>query len=180
MLSQLVTSYPLLLTSLFAMLFQLAASCLLLLTSHAAKMPHLVVSCPQQLISLSAKMPQCIASPSQLLSACPSTQILTLISLSSPVLPSFLSSQLPQLIPFLTAYREAPFALVPVVQNPHDVSVAQVRPYASQTQKLPCASEPQSQLRNVAAPTYLFVLATQTQLPVYQLSLSCQQCQPQS
>src|SRR6218665_1901639 len=190
MLSQLVASYHLLLSSLFAILLQPAASYPLLLTSHAAKMPHLVVSCLLQLISLSAKMPLCVASPSQLLSACPSTQIPTPSSLSSPVLPSFHSSQLPQLIPFLTAYREAPFALVPAAQNPHDVSVAhpyvsvaQLPPYASQLplyatqlQMLPYVSEPQSQLRNVVAPTYLFVLATQTQLPVSQLSLSCQQC----
>src|SRR6218665_1339028 len=142
------------------------------------------------------------ASPSQLLSACPSTQIRTPISLSSPVLLSFPSSQLPQLLPFLTANREAPFALVPVAQNPHDVSVAQppkhpyvavaqlpklpgvfaaqLPPDATPSQKLPYVTEPQSQLRNVVAPTYLFVIATQTQLPVYQLSLFCQQCQPQS
>src|SRR6218665_1272413 len=73
-----------------AMLSQLVASYPLLLSSLAANMPHLVVSCPQQLISLSAKMPLCVASPSQLLSACPSTQILTPISLSSPVPLSFL------------------------------------------------------------------------------------------
>src|SRR6218665_1230688 len=179
MLSQLVASYLLLLSSLFAKL-------LLLLISHAAKMPHLVVSCLLQLISLSAKMPQCVASPSQLLSACPSTQILTPISLSSPVPLSFLFSQLPQLLLFSTAYREAPFALVPVAQSPLDVSVAHAtRPpkllcvAVAQPQKLLCASAPQAQLRNVVAPTYLFFLATPSQLLVSQLSPSCQQCQPQ-
>src|SRR6218665_1795709 len=55
-------------------------------------------------LSLSAKMPLCVASPSQLLSACPSTQILTPISLSTPVPLSFLFSQLPQLLLFSTSY----------------------------------------------------------------------------
>src|SRR6218665_3776165 len=162
----------------------------------------------------------CVASPSQLLSACPSTQILTPISLSSPVPLFFLLSQLPRLLLFLTACQKAPYALVPVAQTLHDVSVAQVHPYASprpkhpyvavaqlpklpgvataqlpklpgvaaaqlppyatQPQKHPCVSVPQPQQRNVVAPTYLFVLATPSQPPVSQLSLSCQQCQPQS
>src|SRR6218665_817209 len=119
------------------MLSQLVASYHLLLSSHFVKLLQL-------LISLFAKMLLCVASPSQLLFACPSTQILTLISLSTPVLLSFLSSRLPQLIPFSTAYREAPYALVPVAQNPHDVSVAhpyvsvaQFPLYATQPQKLP-------------------------------------------
>src|SRR6218665_3507928 len=105
-----------------AKLSQLVVSYPLLLTSHAAKMPHLVVSCPQQLISLSAKMPLCVASPSQLLSACPSTQILILISLSTLVLLSFPFSQRPLPILVLTVYREDPYARVPVAQNPLDVA----------------------------------------------------------
>src|SRR6218665_65646 len=138
------------------------------------------------------------ASSTQLLSACPSTQILTPISLSSPVLLSLLFSQLPRLLLFSTAYREAPYALVSVAQTPLDVAIA--HPYvaaaqppklpyvaaaqllldATQPQKLPCVSVPQPQQRNVVAPTYPFFLATQSQLPVSQLSLSDQQCQPQS
>src|SRR6218665_1160084 len=169
---------------------------MLLLT--VASSTQLVASYPLLLTSHAAKMPLCVASPSQLLSACPSTQIRTPISLSSPVLLSSLSSQLPQLLLFLTAYREAPYALVPVARNPLSVSVAQspehpyvavaqlppcatqLPLYATQPQMLPYVTEPQSQLRNVVAPTYPFVLATQSQLPVYQLSLSCQQRQPQS
>src|SRR6218665_3205217 len=101
-------------------------------------------------------MPLCVASPSQLLSAGPSAQILTPISLSSPVLPSFLSSQWPLPSLLLTAYREALFALVPAAQNPVDVavahpyvSVAQLPLYATQPQKLPCVIAPQAQQQNV-------------------------------
>src|SRR6218665_1155897 len=65
------------------------------------------------------------------------------------------------------------------VAHPY-VSVAQLPLYATQPQKLPCVIAPQAQQQNVVGLTYPFGLATQSQLPVSQLSLSCQQCQPQS
>src|SRR6218665_2089457 len=85
-----------------------------------------------------------VASPSQLLSACPLTQILTLISLSSPVPLSFLFSQLPRLLLCGIAYRESPYALVPVSQSLLSVSVAQAPslPCAVDTQ-IPCAVDTQ-------------------------------------
>src|SRR6218665_383725 len=158
----------------------------------------------------------CVASPSQLLSACPLTQILTLISLSTPVLLSFHFSQRPLPSLFSIAHQGVPYALVLVAQTPLDVAVAQVHPYASQSpkhpyvavaqvrlyasqrpklpyvaasqlppfatqpQKLPYVVAPPAQQQNVVGLTYPFVLAPPSQLPVFQLSLSDQQCQPQS
>src|SRR6218665_2895467 len=129
-------------------------------------------------------MPLCVASPSQLLSACPSTEILTPISISSPVSLSFLFSQKPPPSLFLTAHQGVPYALVPVAQtsqlpkHPY-VAVAQTPPYATGPQKLPYVVAPQAQQRNVVALIYRCALATPSELPVSQLSPSDQHFQPQ-